>query len=252
MDRIAYIAAGGASRVLEEQSVLSNNLANVGTSGFREQLSAYRAVPIVAENTSPTRVATVASTPGSNFGQGPMHETGHALDVAIMGDGWFAVQGPDGQEAYTRAGDLAVNQQNVLVNQAGFPLLSNGGGPIEVPERGSITFTPDGAITALGAGDNPNDIQNIGQLKLVNPPRETMQRGDDGLFRCVEGGNPGAAPADPKVRVASGFIEKSNVSAAESMIGLIRNGRMFEMQMKVIQDADRNAERANGILSANS
>lgn len=252
MDRIAYIAAGGASRVLEEQSVLSNNLANVGTSGFREQLSAYRAVPIVAENTSPTRVATVATTPGSNFGQGPMHETGHALDVAIMGDGWFAVQGPDGQEAYTRAGDLAVNQQNVLVNQAGFPLLSNGGGPIEVPERGSITFTPDGAITALGAGDNPNDIQNIGQLKLVNPPRETMQRGDDGLFRFVEGGNPGAAPADPKVRVASGFIEKSNVSAAESMIGLIRNGRMFEMQMKVIQDADRNAERANGILSSNS
>ena len=252
MDRIAYIAAGGASRVLEEQSVLSNNLANVGTSGFREQLSAYRAVPIVAENTSPTRVATVATTPGSNFGQGPMHETGHALDVAIMGDGWFAVQGPDGQEAYTRAGDLAVNQQNVLVNQAGFPLLSNGGGPIEVPERGSITFTPDGAITALGAGDNPNDIQNIGQLKLVNPPREAMQRGDDGLFRFVEGGNPGAAPADPKVRVASGFIEKSNVSAAESMIGLIRNGSMFEMQMKVIQDADRNAERANGILSANS
>lgn len=252
MDRIAYIAAGGASRVLEEQSVLSNNLSNVSTSGFREQLSAYRAVPITADNTSPTRVATVASTPGSNFGQGPMQETGHALDVAIMGDGWFAVQGPDGQEAYTRAGDLAVGQNNVLVNQAGHPILSNAGGPIEVPERGSITFTPDGNITALGAGDNPKDIQNVGQLKLVNPPREAMQRGDDGLFRFIEGGNPAAAPPDPKVRVASGFIEKSNVSASEAMIGLIRNGRMFEMQMKVIQDANGNAERANSILSSNS
>ena len=252
MDRIAYIAAGGAARVLEDQAVLSNNLANVSTSGFREQLSAYRAVPFVAEGTSPTRVGTVTSTPGSNFGQGPMQETGHALDVAIMGDGWFAVQGPDGQEAYTRAGDLAVNQNNQLVNQAGFPILSNAGGPIEVPERGSITFTPDGAITALGAGDNPNDIQNIGQLKLVNPPREAMQRGDDGLFRFVQGNAPAAAPADPNIRIAAGFIEKSNVSASEAMIGLIRNGRMFEMQMKVIQDADRNAERANGILSASN
>ena len=253
MDRIAYIAAGGASRVLEEQSVLSNNLANVTTSGFREQLSAYRAVPFQAAGTSPTRVGTVATTPGSNFGQGPMHETGHALDVAIMGDGWFAVQGPDGQEAYTRGGDLAVNQNNLLVNQSGYPVLSNAGGTIEIPERGSITFTPDGAITALGAGDNPNDIQNIGQLKLVNPPAEAMVRGDDGLFRFAEGGGePGAAPADPNIRIAAGFIEKSNVSAAEAMIGLIRNGRMFEMQMKVIQDADRNSERANSILSSNS
>lgn len=251
MDRIAYIAAGGAAKVLEQQSVLSNNMANVGTSGFREQLVNYRAVPINAENTSPTRVATIASTPGSNFGQGAMTETGHALDVAVMGDGWFAVRGPNGQEAYTRAGDLAVNQNNQLVNQAGYVMLSNDGAPIEVPERGSITFTSDGSITALGAGDNPADIQVIGQLKLVNPPAQAMQRGDDGLFRFDQGNGPAAAPADPAVRMVSGFVEKSNVSAAETMIGLIRNGRMFEMQMQIIQDADRNAERANSILSSN-
>lgn len=251
MDRIAYIAAGGASNVLEQQAVLSNNMANVSTSGFREQLSNYRAVPIVGENTAQTRVAALAATPGSNFAPGVVAETGHALDVAIMGEGWFAVQAPDGQEAYTRAGDLAVNQNNQLVNQSGHPLLANGGGPIEVPERGSLTFTSDGSITALGAGDNPADIQVIGQLKLVNPPAQAMQRGDDGLFRFNEGNGPGAAPADPAVRVASGFVEKSNVSAAETMIGMIRNGRMFEMQMQVIQDADRNAERANSILSSN-
>src|SRR5690606_19720657 len=94
-----------------------------------------------------------------------------------------AVQAPDGDEAYTRAGEFSVSAQNLLVNQQGLPVMSADGAPIEIPERGSITFASDGTITALGAGDNPADIQILGQLKLVNPPPETMSRGDDGLFR---------------------------------------------------------------------
>jgi len=252
MDRVAYIAAGGAARVLEQQSVLSNNMANVNTSGFRAQLANFRAVPFQAQQGElSTRVGTVASTPGSRLTQGTMTETGHALDLAITGEGWFAVQTPDGREAYTRAGDFAVNAQGLLVGQSGLPVLSNDGQPVQVPDRGSVTFSSDGFITALGAGDNPADIQVIGQLKLVNPPAENLERGDDGLFRFNPGEGPAAAPADPNVRMISGFIEKSNVSAAETMVGMIKNGRMFEMQMKAIQDADRNAERANSILSAN-
>ena len=247
MDRIIYTAAGGAARVLEQQSVLSNNLANVSTTGFREQLSNYRSVPVVSPESLPTRVSTVATTPGSNMAQGILSETGHALDLAISGDGWFAVQTPNG-EAYTRAGEFAVNPQGVLVTQQGQPVLSADGMPIEIPDRGSVTFASDGSITALGAGDNPNDIQVLGQLKLANPPTDELTRGDDGLFR-LQGGQ--AAPADPGIRVVSGFVEKSNVSAAETMVGLIKNARMFEMQMKVIQDAGSNAERANSILSSN-
>ncbi|NYT61970.1 flagellar basal-body rod protein FlgF [Alcaligenaceae bacterium] len=247
MDRIIYTAAGGAARVLEQQAVISNNMANVGTTGFREQMAIYRSVPVVGQPGMPTRVSTVTATPGSNFQQGIMAETGHALDVAITGDGWFSVQTPQG-EAYTRAGELAVNQQNILVTQQGLPVLSNGGAPVEIPERGSVTFSGDGQISALGAGDNPNDIQLIGQLKLVNPPAGEMLRGDDGLFRIAGGG---AAQADPQVRMISGFVEKSNVNPAEAMVGMIANARRFEMQMKVIQDASANAERANSILSSN-
>ena len=247
MDRIIYTAAGGAARVLEQQSVLSNNLANVSTTGFREQLSNYRSVPVVSPDGLPTRVSTVATTPGSNMAQGILTETGHALDLAISGDGWFAIQTPNG-EAYTRAGEFAVNPQGQLVTQQGQPVLSADGMPIEIPDRGSVTFASDGSITALGAGDNPNDIQVLGQLKLVNPPATGMARGDDGLFR-LEGGR--AAPPDPGIRVVSGFVEKSNVSAAETMVSLIKNARMLEMQMKVIQDAGSNAERANSILSSN-
>lgn len=247
MDRIIYTAAAGAARTLEHQSVISNNLANVSTAGFREQLAANRAVPIVGQNMADTRVSTVASTPGISMRQGAMAETGHALDVAIRGDGWFAVQTPEG-EAYTRAGEFAVNAQNQLVTLAGLPVLSADGAPVEIPDRGTVTFATDGTISALGAGENPREIQMLGQLKLANPPAQDLSRSDDGLFRLTQGGT---APADPRVSIIAGFVEKSNVSAAEAMVGMISNARHFEMQMKIIRDASTNEERANSILSSN-
>lgn len=247
MDHMIYTAATGAARTLEQQAIISNNMANVSTNGFREQLAVYRSVPVVGATELPTRVSTVTATSTSNFQQGVMAETGHALDLAITGDGWFSVLTPQG-EAYTRGGELAINSDNILVTQAGYPVLSDDGGPVEVPERGSVTFAGDGTITALGAGDNPADIQVMGLLKLVNPPVGNLIRGDDGLYRLAQGQ---AAPADPAVRMISGFVEKSNVSAAEAMVGMITNARRFEMQMKVIQDASSNAERANSILSSN-
>ena len=249
MDRIVYTAANGAARTLEHQAVLSNNMANVGTSGFREQLAMYRSVPVVGDNSLPTRVATVATTPGSNFQPGQIITTDRDMDVAIAGQGWLAVQTPQG-EAYTRAGGLQVGANGLLQTSTGLPVLGANNAVIEVPEQASLTFAPDGAITALGAGDPPNDIVLLGQLKLVNPPDEQLVHGDDGLFRMapVDGQPAPPLPADPAVRVVPGAIEGSNVSAVEAMVGMIDNTRRFEMQMKVIQDADANAQRANSIL----
>ncbi|TAM25587.1 MAG: flagellar basal-body rod protein FlgF [Candidimonas sp.] len=246
MDRIVYTAMSGAARVLEQQSVISNNLANVSTAGFREQLAVYRSVPLVGGDGLPTRVTTVASTPTSNFGQGGMLQTGRALDVAITGQGWFSVQTPTG-EAYTRSGELAVNARGQLVTPQGLPVLSASGAPVSVPDRGTLTFGADGAITVLGAGNSPKDIEVIGQLKLVNPPPASLERSGDGLFRVAPG--QAAVRADPAVRMISGFVEKSNVSAAQAMVGMISNARHFEMQMKVIQDASTNEDKGNSILS---
>jgi len=245
MDRIIYTAAAGAARALEQQSVISNNLANVSTAGFREQIAAYRAVPVQGPPGLPTRVSTIASTPGSSMEQGAMVETGKPTDLAIAGEGWFAVQARDG-EAYTRAGEFTANAQGLLVNRQGHPVLAEDGAPVEVPERGALTFSSDGRISVLGAGERPGDIQALGRLKLVNPPVSGLLRGADGLFRTVDRQ---PAPADEQVRVLAGFIERSNVSPAQAMVGLISNARQFEMQMKVIQDAGVNAERANSILA---
>jgi flagellar basal-body rod protein FlgF len=201
----------------------------------------------VADQGLPTRVATVAATQGSDFADGPLVETGNPMHAAVQGQGWFAVQTPAG-EAYTRAGEFAVNAQNMLVTAAqGYPVLSADGQPIELPDRGTVSFSSDGQISALGAGDPPNTIQQVGQLKLVKPPIDQLQRGDDGFFRVA---GAAAAQPDPSVRMVSGFIEKSNVNAAKALVSLIENARQYETQMQVINSAASNAERANGILSA--
>lgn len=245
MSRILYTAMNGAQRLLQQQTHITNGLSNLDTVGFKQQLNIQRAVPLQGGAELPTRVSTVSTTVGTHMAQGPMAETGHALDLAIDGDGWFAVQTPTG-EALTRAGNFLINEQSLLVTTQGYPVLSADNHVIEIPERGSVHFSVDGQITALGAGDNPRDIQVLGQIKLANPNPDQLQRAEDGWFRMA---NNQPAIMDANVRVVPGFLEKSNVSAAESMVALINNARQFEMQMRVISDSSSNQERANTILS---
>jgi flagellar basal-body rod protein FlgF len=254
VDRMIYTAMGGAARTLEHQAVLSHNVANTNTVGFRAQLAVYRSVPIVGEG-EPTRVATVTATPSADFRPGPLQTTGRELDVAISGQGWFAVQLPrGGGEGYTRAGRFQIGSDNVLRTEQGWTVLSSEGAPIVVPESAGLTITSDGQITALGAGDPPNDVVALAQFKRVNPDVRQLERGDDGLFRLRStDGQPAAAlPSDASIGVQSGVLESSNVSAVQSMVGLIDNARRFEMQMKTIKSADSNAERANSLLSTNA
>lgn len=250
MDRIVYTAGSGASRTLEHQAIVSNNMANASTAGFRAQLAQYRSVPVVGDGL-PTRVGTVALTPGADFTVGPMQSTGRAMDIAVQGDGWLSVFTPEG-EAFTRAGNLHVGVDGILKNAQGMALMSEDNQPIAVPDNAQLSFGADGTITALGAGDEPNAVALLGRLKLVNPDPQAISRGDDGLFRlqAPEGGQPALAAMDPNVRITDGTLEGSNVNPMEAMVAMINNGRRFEMQMKVIQHANSNAERANQLLAA--
>lgn len=251
MDRIIYTAMNGAARITEHQAALSNNMANVNTPGFREQIALYRSVPVNDGVSLPTRVSTVASTPRNNFEMGNMQTTGRDLDVALASsNGWIAVQTPQG-EAYTRAGSLQVGVNGLLQTSLGQPVMSDQNGIIDVPDQAALTITSDGTITAIGAGDAPDNILNLGRIKLVNPPEAQLVHGDDGVFRLapVNGQPAPPVPADPSLRVLSGVLEGSNTNPMAAMVGMIENARRFEQQMQVVQQADRNAERANGILS---
>ncbi len=153
MDRILYTAMSGAKQTMDQQAVVSHNLANVSTSGFRAQLHAMRAVPVQGDGALATRVSVAATTPGSDFSPGPINRTGRELDVALMGDAWLAIQAADGSEAYTRRGDLEVGPDG-LVTVLGRPVIGEGG-PLIVPLGSSVTIGADGTLSAIGEGKAP-------------------------------------------------------------------------------------------------
>ena len=244
MDRLIYTAMTGASHVLQQQAAVSENLANTNTPGFRASLNTFRAVPLVGEGL-PTRTFVVDSTAGSDFTPAAFQPTGRPLDVAVNGAGWIAVQGPDGKEAYTRNGSLQISSSGVLQTRAGMSVLGEGG-PITIPPGDQLTFAKDGTISIVPSGSQPNSVSQVGRLKLVNPPQDQMERGADGLFRTRNGA---AAPADAKTEVVPGSLEGSNVNTVEMMVSMISLARKFDMQMKMLQNADNNAKQASSIMN---
>jgi len=244
VDRMLYVAMSGAKQAMEQQTSVANNMANVSTPGFRAQINAFRAVPVVGEE-SPTRAFVAATTPGADFRQGPVTDTGRELDVAVRGDGWLVVQTPTG-EAYTRVGNLQIASDGQVTTMGGRPVVGDGGGLV-IPPGSSVTIAADGSITAHAPGDPLTGLNIVGRMKLVNPPTANLERGEDGLFRMRQGLPP--AEADPAVTVTAGAIEGSNVNPVEAMVAMIANGRSFEMQMKSIQSADLNAQAANKLLA---
>lgn len=239
MDRMIYLSMSGAKASMQRQDVLSHNLANATTTGFRAELQAFRAVPIRGDGAT-TRAFALESTVGYNQLPGAVQATGRGLDVAMKGNAWLAVQGLDGTEAYTRAGNLDVNAEGTLTTQAGLTVMGDGG-PLTVPPNSEVRISPDGNVTAKAPGQA--EVQ-VGRLKLVTP-EAPMTRGDDGLFRA----GPDPLDADPNARLQDGALEGSNVSAVETMVAMISAGRQFEQQMKMIQTSERQEQTAQKLLS---
>ena len=246
MDRVIYVAMSGAKQMLEQQSVVANNLANASTTGFRAQISAFRSAEVLGEG-APTRAFVVDSTPTADFTPGAIQQTGRDLDVAIEGAGWIAVQLADGSEAYTRSGSLQVNVNGQLQTRGGLNVLGEGG-PIAIPGDTRITVAGDGTVSTVPNGNQATQVTAIGRIKLVNPPEAALVRGDDGLFRLR--GN-AQAEVDPKVKLHGGALEASNVNVVEAMVSMISISRQFDMQMKILQNADGNDRQASQLLSVN-
>jgi flagellar basal-body rod protein FlgF len=247
MDRMIYVAMSGAKQAMSQQATAAHNLANLSTNGFRAETSAFRAVPVVGEGAA-TRAFVVDSTPGADFTPGVIQQTGRDLDVALQGKGWIAVQALDGSEAYTRSGSLQVNANGVLQTRGNLAVLGDGG-PISIPADTLITIAGDGTVSTVPTGNRPSGTSVAGRLKLVNPPEGDLERGNDGLFRLRGGAT---APADANVKVISGALEGSNVNAVDSMISMISLARQFDMQMKLLQNADGNSRQAAQLLSVQS
>ncbi|MBN8283841.1 flagellar basal-body rod protein FlgF [Zoogloea sp.] len=239
MDRLIYTAMTGAAATMGQEAAVAHNLANATSTGFKAELHRLRAVPI--QNTQlPTRAFVVDASVADDFTPGPLQHTNRSTDVAVQGKGWLAVQLPDGTEAYTRNGSLEVSANGILQTRSGLPVIG-GGGPITVPPDVEVVVGADGTVSAVPRTGARNNTTTVGQLKLVNPPEQDLRRGGDGYFRLADG-NP--APADPAVRVASGYLEGSNVNVVEQMVTMISLARHYETQTKLLsvaQEMDRSA-----------
>jgi len=236
MDRVIYLAMAGAKAAMLRQDVLANNLANVSTTGFRAELTAFRAVPVLGDGAN-TRVYAIETTPGYNSDPGPVQATHRNLDVAMKGNAWLAVRGADGLEAYTRNGALDVDNEGLLATRSGQGVLGDGG-PIDVPANAQVLIGSDGTVSAVVGNGRP---QTLGRLKLVTPDAPLV-RGEDGLFRS----GVGDLLADPRALVQAGALEGSNVSPVESMVAMIAAARQYEQQMKILstsQDREQSATR---------
>ena len=244
MDRLIYTAMTGAKHVFMQQAGTANNLANASTIGFKAQEHRFRAVPVLGDG-MPTRAFVVDASVSDVMDQGPLMFSGRNLDVAVNGKGWIAVQMPDGSEAYTRAGSLDVDVTGLLQTKSGLTVAGDGG-PINIPPDNTIEIAPDGTVSIVPTFGTPNNANAVGRIKLVNPPEADMVRGGDGLFR-MRYNQP--APADQNVKLAPGTLEGSNVNVTDAMVNLISLSRQFEMQIKMMQTADTNAQRADQLLS---
>jgi len=242
MDKALYIAMSGAKQNMLSQAAHANNLANVNTTGFKEDFAQARSMPVYGEGL-PTRAYALSERPGTNFQQGSLIQTGNSLDVALKGEGWIAIQSADGEEAYTRAGNLSIDVNGQLRTGAGFPVLGDGG-PLVIPPAATVEVGADGTISVIPLGGE--GLAQVDRIRLVNPDPSTIEKREDGLIHLKEGA---AQPeVDGVVRVEQGFLEGSNVNAVSSLTDMLSLSRQYELQVKLMGQADQNSEAAARLL----
>jgi flagellar basal-body rod protein FlgF len=244
MDHLLYIAMSGAKENMNAIAVRSNNLANANTNGFKADLEQARAMQAFGDGL-PSRVFSMTETPSQNFDAGELKITENELDVAIQGDGWIAVQDANGNEAYTRAGNLKLTETGQLQTASGLAVMSEDG-PVELPvPLAKIDISQDGGIQVLPQGAPATAIAEVARIKLVKPDHADMVKGNDGLFRRKDGQ---VAEVDATVNLLSGAVEGSNVNAVGEMTYLISLQRQFELQVKMMKTAEDMDRQHNQVL----
>ena len=241
MDRMLYVAMSGAKQIEMHQATNSHNLANASTTGFRADFDTIRSLPVYGPG-NPSRVYSVDERSGINFDIGQVSQTGRDLDVSITGEGYFAIQAPDGTEAYTRAGDFRVVNGGLLQTGNGHSVMGNSG-PIALPPFEKLDIAADGTLSIIPVGQDASALAVVDRIKLVNPPEENLEKGLDGLIRSDV-----PVVADASIRVASGTVEGSNVNSISELINMIELARKFEMHVKLMETAETNDSSSASIL----
>jgi len=238
-----YPVLSGALAQEKRLELITNNLANVSTSGFKKDVAVFEGLKPLLIDAAGTEIPPVAPLLGADstfallkevatdFSAGAIQVTGEPLDIAVQGDGFFAVQSPEGVR-YTRNGHFTLDVDGQLVTTAGLPVLGSGG-PISLPP-GVVSIDSNGNISVRGveAGATVVEVDVLPVYTVSNP--NNLRKIGGSLFEAI-----GATPV-PSVegRVQQGALEASNVNPVEEMVAMIEVMRLYEAAQKAIQTAD--------------
>ena len=259
MIRSLWISASGMAAQQINLDVISNNLANVNTVGFKRSRADFQ--DLLYQNVKSAGVASGVGTQvptgiqlGSGvrpvavqklFIQGDFQQTESELDMAIEGDGFFQKK-PDGEIAYTRAGSFKKDSEGRMVSSDGYPLEPS----ISIPSNASkVSISSDGIVSAEVSGSSvPTDLGRIDLARFVNPSGLNSV-GKNLFIPTASSGDPitGRPGQEGFGTLSQGYLESSNVNIAEEMINMIIGQRSYEINSKSIQTADEVLQTANNL-----
>ena len=245
MDRGLFVSMTAAKHNMLAQTVHANNLANANTTGFRADFAQARSMPVYFGDGHPSRAYALTENPGVDFSEGSLQETGNELDFAIVGQGFLAIQAPDGTEAYTRSTSLQVSPNGELRTAEGHPVLGDGG-PIFLPPNTKVEIGADGSITT--SGNVPLELALPDRIRLVNPDVTQLVKGEDGLLRLRDPEQQAEVAPEGTIRLQSGFVESSNVNAINEFTNMLSLSRQYELSIKMMKTIEGNSESSARLL----
>jgi flagellar basal-body rod protein FlgG len=252
MMRSLWISKTGMEAQQTQLDVVSNNLANVGTTGYKRSHAVFEdlmyqtlrqsGAATSEQSQLPTGlqvglgVRTVATS--RQFSQGNLQQSGNPLDVAIKGNGFFQIQMPDGSTGYTRDGSFQVSATGQLVNNSGYTVQPG----ITMPANAqTVTVADDGTVSATIPGQTAPQV--LGQIQLASfiNPAGLEAKGQNIFAETAASGTPnsGAAGANGLGNLAQGFLETSNVNVVEELVTMIQAQRAYELNSKAISTSDQ-------------
>jgi flagellar basal-body rod protein FlgG len=255
------IAATGMEAQETRIQVISNNLANAATPGFKVSRARFQDLLYLTPRQAGTQSSQTSFVPtGESIGlgtrtaavdqiftEGQLDNTGNPLDVALQGDGFFQISMPDGSISYTRDGSFRLDQNGRLVTLDGYALLPG----INVPQGArNLTIGPDGTFSVqIGSQSTPTQVGQLQVIKFLNPAG-LQPLGQNLYAQSQAAGAPqsGVAGQNGFATIAQGFLEMPNESTVQELVGLIEAQRAYEASSKAVQTSDSMLGIANGLI----
>ncbi len=262
MDPALRTAASGMQAQQTRTDVIANNLANVNTTGFKRSRAHFEdllyqtvqgAATLGSRDTE--QLPTVQVGLGTHLtavqrveAQGSLEETDRPLDLAIEGEGYFQVQLPNGNMAYTRDGSLQISDQGMLVTSDGYAVQP----PIKVPQGASSIVVSETGVVTAPATTTGGQAQELGRIELATfaNPSGLDSMGQNLFTETTSSGEPikGFPEDNGNGRISQGYLEASNVQIVQEMVDMITAMRAYEINSKSIQNSDQMAQTADGLI----